>query len=146
MINKKNKKVFDTIETLIGNGTTFKGDILVTKSLRVDGVLVGNIKEALGIHSPSTILRDEVGKFMAKGIAIGFSDEMKDVTKQMQDTIPTKFDVKASMSEKIEKNNNISLLKSLSEDIIGRPQAIASIIALQQPSYLVGRTKTSHAL
>jgi cytoskeletal protein CcmA (bactofilin family) len=49
MINKKNKKVFDTIETLIGNGTTFKGDILVTKSLRVDGVLIGNIKEAANV-------------------------------------------------------------------------------------------------
>lgn len=49
MINKKNKKVFDTIETLIGNGTTFKGDILVTKSLRVDGILVGNIKEAANV-------------------------------------------------------------------------------------------------
>ena len=49
MINKKNKKVFDTIETLIGNGTSFKGDIAVTKSLRVDGVLVGNIKEAANV-------------------------------------------------------------------------------------------------
>lgn len=49
MMNKKNKKVFDTIETLIGNGTTFKGDIVVTKSLRVDGVLIGNIKEAANV-------------------------------------------------------------------------------------------------
>lgn len=49
MISKKNKKVFDTIETLIGNGTTFKGDIVVAKSLRVDGVLVGNIKEAANV-------------------------------------------------------------------------------------------------
>ena len=49
MISKKNKKVFDTIETLIGNGTTFKGDILVTKSLRVDGILIGNVKEAANV-------------------------------------------------------------------------------------------------
>ena len=49
MINKKNKKVFDTIETLIGNGTTFKGDIIASKSLRVDGVLIGNIKEAANV-------------------------------------------------------------------------------------------------
>ena len=48
-MNKKNKKVFDTIETLIGNGTTFKGDILVTKSLRIDGILIGNIKEAANV-------------------------------------------------------------------------------------------------
>lgn len=49
MINKKNKKIFDTIETLIGNGTTFKGDIVVTKSLRVDGTLIGNIEEAANV-------------------------------------------------------------------------------------------------
>ena len=49
MMNKKNKKVFDTIETLVGNGTTFKGDIIATKSLRIDGVLIGNIKEAANV-------------------------------------------------------------------------------------------------
>ena len=49
MMNKKNKKIFDTIETLIGNGTTFKGDVIATKSLRVDGVLVGNIKDAANV-------------------------------------------------------------------------------------------------
>ncbi len=49
MINKKNKKTFDTIETLIGNGTTFTGDILASKSLRIDGVLVGNVKEATNV-------------------------------------------------------------------------------------------------
>ena len=49
MMNKKNKKIFDTIETLIGNGTTFKGDITVSNSLRVDGTLIGNVKEAANV-------------------------------------------------------------------------------------------------
>ena len=49
MSNKKNKKLFDTIETLIGNGTTFKGDITVSNSLRVDGILIGNVKEAANV-------------------------------------------------------------------------------------------------
>ncbi len=49
MMNKKNKKVLDAIETLIGNGTTFKGDILTTKSLRIDDILIGNIKEAANV-------------------------------------------------------------------------------------------------
>ena len=49
MMNKKNKQVLDAIETLIGNGTTFKGDILTTKSLRIDGILIGNIKEAANV-------------------------------------------------------------------------------------------------
>ena len=49
MSNKKNKKLFDTIETLIGNGTTVKGDILTTKSVRIDGMLIGPIKEAANV-------------------------------------------------------------------------------------------------
>ncbi|WP_372518958.1 bactofilin family protein [Candidatus Ruminimicrobiellum ovillum] len=49
MSNKKNRKLFDTIETLIGNGTTFKGDITVSNSLRIDGVLIGNVKEAANV-------------------------------------------------------------------------------------------------
>ena len=48
-MNKKNKKLFETIETLIGNGTTFKGDIFTSKSLRIDGKLIGNIKESVNV-------------------------------------------------------------------------------------------------
>ncbi len=48
-MNKKNKKLFDTIETLIGAGTTVKGDIIATKSLRIDGNLIGNIKDVVNV-------------------------------------------------------------------------------------------------
>ena len=37
-------------------------------------------------------MRDEVGKNLALGIGAGFSDEMKTVTKEMQQAIPKKFD------------------------------------------------------
>ena len=48
-MNKKNKKLFDTIETLIGAGTTVRGDIIATKSLRIDGNLIGNIKDVANV-------------------------------------------------------------------------------------------------
>lgn len=70
--------------------------------------IVGNIKDALGIHSPSAILRDQVGKFMAQGIGVGFSDEMINVTKNMQDSIPTEFDINS-----VTKTNDISNKLSL---------------------------------
>lgn len=39
---------------------------------------VGNVleffKKILGIHSPSKVMRDEIGKYMAQGIAVGFED------------------------------------------------------------------------
>lgn len=34
--------------------------------------VIGGIKNALGIHSPSRVMRDEVGKYMALGMGIGF--------------------------------------------------------------------------
>ena len=74
--------------------------------------IVGNIKEALGIHSPSAILRDEVGKYMAEGIGVGFSDEMKDVASDMQQAIPTEFDVSSTLRAQDNSNNNMSMLRT----------------------------------
>jgi phage-related protein len=38
-----------------------------------EGVL-GGLKSFFGIHSPSAIMRDEVGKFISEGIAVGITD------------------------------------------------------------------------
>ena len=56
---------------------------------------VGNvtkfIKNLFGIHSPSTVMRDEVGKYLALGIGEGFTDEMKYVAKNMVAAVPMDF-------------------------------------------------------
>lgn len=51
------------------------------------GILDG-MKNALGIHSPSRLFRDQVGKYIAQGIGEGFTDEMGSVVGQMQDAMP----------------------------------------------------------
>lgn len=38
------------------------------------GKVLGWFKSALGIHSPSRIMRDEVGKYIAEGVAVGIKD------------------------------------------------------------------------
>ena len=38
--------------------------------------ILGGIKKALGIHSPSRVMRDEVGKMMALGTGIGFEQNL----------------------------------------------------------------------
>ena len=72
--------------------------------------ILNGIKSFFGIHSPSTLFRDEVGKFMAQGIGIGFTDEMKDITGQMQDAIPTKFNVDSTLNGGA---NNTLLVKDI---------------------------------
>jgi phage-related protein len=57
-----------------------------------ESVLSG-IRDFFGINSPSKLFEDEVGKYLAEGIGVGFTDEMRNVTAEMQDALPTSFDV-----------------------------------------------------
>lgn len=62
--------------------------------------ILDGMKAALGIHSPSKVFEDEVGKNLALGVGEGFSDEMKLIQKEMREAIPTDFetDIKANIN------------------------------------------------
>ena len=55
--------------------------------------ILNGIKSFFGIHSPSTVFRDQIGKYMAEGLGEGFTDEMENVSKEMQEAVPTTMDV-----------------------------------------------------
>ncbi len=57
-----------------------------------EGVISG-IKKTLGIASPSKVMRDEVGRWMALGLAEGFDAEMGNVNRRINGAIQTHFDV-----------------------------------------------------
>jgi phage-related protein len=61
---------------------------ITEKVKSLGSTLLNAVKSALGIASPSKVFRDQVGKNIALGIGEGFSDEMENVSKQMQDEIP----------------------------------------------------------
>jgi tape measure domain-containing protein len=72
----------------IWNGISGAAGWLANKvSSFASGILDG-MKSALGIHSPSRLFRDQVGKYIAQGIGVGFESEMSNVTRQMQDAMP----------------------------------------------------------
>lgn len=50
------------------------------------GILDG-MKNALGIHSPSRVFRDEVGKYIALGVGEGFTKNIDSVYKKMKSTV-----------------------------------------------------------
>lgn len=60
--------------------------------------VLDGIKSFFGIHSPSTLFQDEVGKNLALGVGLGFEQGMDKVTKEMQDAIPTTFDTNVDMN------------------------------------------------
>lgn len=49
--------------------------------------LVDKAKDALGIESPSKVMRDQIGKWMPPGIAVGFESAMGKATKDMQKSL-----------------------------------------------------------
>ena len=62
-----------------------------------DGV-VSKVKSFFSIFSPSHVFRDEIGKQLALGIGVGFSDEMNEVAQEMENAIPRDFDTTASLT------------------------------------------------
>ncbi|HJA90492.1 MAG TPA: PblA [Candidatus Jeotgalibaca merdavium] len=50
----------------------------------VDGIL-GGVKGFFGIHSPSKVMADQVGKFLPAGIAVGIEDNMQPVFDAMDE-------------------------------------------------------------
>lgn len=55
--------------------------------------LVNKVKKKLGIASPSKVFADAVGKNIALGIGVGYADEMKEVSAEMVDAIPSTFNI-----------------------------------------------------
>lgn len=78
----------DIIEGL-WNGINNMGAWIAEKIQGFGEGVLDTIKDFFGIESPSTVFRDEVGRYLAQGIGVGFEDEMGPVADQMQRSIPT---------------------------------------------------------
>ncbi|MCL1951727.1 MAG: hypothetical protein FWF60_02745 [Oscillospiraceae bacterium] len=52
-----------------------------------------SIKSFFGIASPSRLFRDQIGANLAFGLGEGFEAAMKDVTRDMENAVPTDFDI-----------------------------------------------------
>ena len=80
------------------NGIKDAGGWILEKIKGFGKTILDGIKGFFGIHSPSTVFKDEVGKNLALGIGEGFGDTMADVSADMQGAIPTEFDTSVNMN------------------------------------------------
>lgn len=62
---------------------------------RMVNSVMDQVKWMMGIHSPSTVFRDQVGVMLARGLGIGFVNEMDSVSNDMVGSIPMSFGVPA---------------------------------------------------
>ena len=84
------RAVFDKIKSIGANivdgvwqGIKNAAETFTTKVRNFFKGIVDKVKNALGIHSPSTVFRDEVGAMMAAGISVGFANEMSNVRREV---------------------------------------------------------------
>ena len=69
------------------NGISGSYDWIKNKISGWVGNVTDFIKNLFGIHSPSTVMRDEVGKYLAQGMGVGFDKELDNVYNDMQRAI-----------------------------------------------------------
>lgn len=67
----------------ICNGLTSAGNIIWEAIKNVGNSMLDGIKNFFHIGSPSKLMEDEVGVYLAEGIGVGFADGMKDVNKMI---------------------------------------------------------------
>lgn len=75
-----------------------------------NGILDG-MKNALGIHSPSRVFRDEVGKYIALGVGEGFDKNIGKVYKDMRSAVDfetQKISANVSTNAEIKANSGVS--------------------------------------
>jgi phage-related protein len=92
-IPEKMAEIGSNIVEGIWNGISNMGDWIWDKISGFCSGVVDGVKSALGIHSPSRIMKDEVGKNMALGIGEGFTGMMKNVNREMANAIQTDYDL-----------------------------------------------------
>ena len=109
---------------VIGKINSFSGDVLK------------GIKNFFGIKSPSRVMRDQVGKMLAEGIGVGFSDNiggvMKDVNAALNPTlnISGQAGAAAATGTVVNFTQNVSSPKALSPYEVYRQTKIANRLVM----------------
>lgn len=95
--------------------------------------IVKKFKSVFGIHSPSRVFRDEIGKYMAEGIGVGFDDELSKVYNDIQRAINVE---QAKLQANVETGRVFNTLQN------STPVAISIDADVEMDSQKVGRLVT----
>lgn len=110
----------------IWNGIGNTASWLFNKIKGFKDAVLNKFKSFFGIHSPSTLFRDELGVFMAQGIGEGFTDEMGKVSKQMNRAMATvglgdMFELSPTLNRTMSSSNNVNVqvINNMETDLLG---------------------------
>lgn len=86
-IADKVKSIGSDIVSGVWNGIVAAKDTFVNNVKSFFSGIVDGVKDALGIGSPSKVFRDEIGKWLPAGVAVGFESAMPRAMSQIQDSL-----------------------------------------------------------
>lgn len=92
------------------NGICNMGDWLYNQVASFASGIVDGMMAALGIHSPSTVMRDKIGKWLPMGIGEGFEKQLPSTVKNMKNSLDKNLD---------KFKGNLDTLKIKAIEIIG---------------------------
>lgn len=85
----------------IASGITSNSSVVYDAVRRVIAQAKAEANAAADAHSPSRLFRDEVGRWIAEGIAVGVEDYAKDVYKATRAIIPEVVDIANELNNKL---------------------------------------------
>ena len=110
----------------IWNGIGDTASWLFEKIKGFKDAVLNKFKSFFGIHSPSTLLRDQVGVFMAQGIGEGFTNEMSSVSKQMNKALAKvgfkdMFELSPTLNRTMSSSSNVNVqvINNMETDLLG---------------------------
>lgn len=110
----------------IWNGIGDTAQWLFEKIKGFKDAVLNKFKSFFGIHSPSTLLRDQVGVFMAQGIGEGFTNEMSSVSKQMNKALAKvgfkdMFELSPTLNRTMSSSSNVNVqvINNMETDLLG---------------------------
>lgn len=138
-ISKLPDDIKETGKNLISglwNGITDKFDWLIEKIKGFASNVTDKIKDFFGIHSPSRVMRDEVGKFLALGIAEGITrneDTVVKAAEHLGDKTTAAFKrIRASQAVQFKVSDEITTSVRNSDAALARSLAISQTAANKQ--------------
>jgi len=111
---KKIPEVGKNLVQGLWNGINNAKDWVLDKIKGFGKSILNGIKSFFGINSPSKLFEDQIGKNLALGIGEGFTDEMDSVASDIENSIPTNFDLGINTNY----GNYSSLENSLSKEVL----------------------------
>lgn len=106
------QQIGENIVTGLWQGISDARDWLIEKIGGFTDDVVNSFKDFFGIQSPSKVMENSVGKFLAQGVGVGFEAEMDKVAKNMQAAVPIDFNIQTSsikVPKAAAKNINLSV-------------------------------------